>query len=171
MSVKQVPATLVGTLTVELPDAPPPVVNPPLPTHPIVIPPGAIAPGLPTHPIVLPPYLPTHPIVIPPGSLAPGVPTHPIVLPPPIPAHPIIIPPDAIAPGVPTHPIYLPPGIWGGSNEPFPTPPIFIPPNHPSIPPAPEGFTTMYMPSVGFVWVEDGHWFVVGAHVEHHEKK
>ena len=27
-------------------------------------------------------------------------------------------------PGVPTHPIFYPPGIWGGSNEPFPTPPI-----------------------------------------------
>jgi hypothetical protein len=113
------------------PGGPPPEVwpGPGVPTHPIVIPPGSIAPGVPAHPIYIP-ISPEHPIVIPPGWLGGGKPEHPIVLPPPLPEHPIVIPPDAVAPGVPAHPIVIPPpplGIWGGSNEPFPTPPIFLP--------------------------------------------
>jgi hypothetical protein len=105
---------------------------------------------VPSHPIYIPVY-PMHPIVIPPGWLGGGKPEHPIVLPPPEiwpspghpahpiapgggPTHPIVIPPDAVEPGVPSHPIVIPPpplGIWGGSNEPFPTPPIFLPPDSP----------------------------------------
>jgi hypothetical protein len=100
-----------------------------------------------------------HPIVIPPGWLGEGKPEHPIVLPPPLPEHPIIIPPDSVAPGVPAHPIVIPPpplGIWGGSNEPFPTPPIFLPPDT----------GTGERPKLiewRIGWSEDTGWVVVGV--------
>jgi hypothetical protein len=99
---------------------------------------------------------PAHPIIIPPGSLGGGKPEHPIYLPPPIPEHPIIIPPDAIEPGVPAHPIVIPPpplGIWGGSNEPFPTPPIFLPPD--------ADRSKLIVWETG--WSEETGWVVVGV--------
>lgn len=45
------------------------------------------------------------------------------------PEHPIYIPivPPTDTGLHPEQPIYFPVGIWGGSEEPFPTPPIFVP--------------------------------------------
>jgi hypothetical protein len=100
--------------------------------------------------------------VIPPGWLGEGKPEHPIVLPPPVdahPEHPIVIPPDSVAPGVPTHPIVIPPpplGIWGGSNEPFPTPPIFLPPQAPG-----EDRPKLIEWHIG--WSQETGWVVVGT--------
>lgn len=64
----------------------------------------------------------------------------------------------------PSHPIIVPPGIWGGSNEPFPTPPIYIPippPGSTNVPSQPINepptdspyWQQAFLPNVGWVWV------------------
>lgn len=65
----------------------------------------------------------------------------------------------------PTPPIYFPPsggkppGIWGGGNEPFPTPPIELPPNLPPDTggdnPKPIDWRVAWTPQTG--------WIVVGV--------
>lgn len=93
---------------------------------------------------------------------------------PPYPAHPgPILPPDR------------PPGIWGGSNEPFPTPPIVIPPDKPNLPPLliwgggnqpfptppiqlpgqpapPEGGAPVKLVEWRTAWTQNTGWIVVG---------
>jgi hypothetical protein len=157
-----IPMPPLGGAHPEHPIAYPPLVWPPLPTHPIAPggpPPGVWpSPGHPAHPIApggQPPSVwpspghPAHPIA--PGggpSQGPGFPTHPIYIPVPqppdaaFPEHPIYWP------VFPSHPIVLPPE--GGTPE---LPPAFVQP--PTSAPGFWGYS-LYYDSMVFVPYEGG---------------